>query len=162
MTRYFCTARSPRPSSLAVLPRLTPTATSARVSTSLKSLDVWELGLKTKLRNRSIRWNSAVFFYDYTDQQVPFQFFDPNTTLLQTSVVNAGKTEVKGFETDIVWRSAFIDGLTASLGYTFTDAEFTDFNLAEILDPGWWTVKPVQSRQGGQRRRRLHGSRRHR
>ena len=114
-----------------------------------EKLDVWELGLKTEMRDRSIRWNSAIFFYDYTDQQVPFQFFDPNTSLLQTSVVNAGKTEVKGFETDLIWRSAFLEGLSVGLSYTFTDAEFTDFNLAKILGPAGGSVSAFNRAKAG-------------
>jgi outer membrane receptor protein involved in Fe transport len=98
-----------------------------------EKLDVYELGLKTTLRDRSIRWNSAVFFYDYTDQQVSYEFISSTTGRLQTTIINAGKTEIKGFETDLVWKSAFVDGLRVALGYTFTDAEFTDFNLSEIL-----------------------------
>ena len=98
-----------------------------------EKLDVYELGLKTTLRDRSIRWNSAAFFYDYTDQQVSYEFISPTTGRLQTTIINAGKTEIKGFETDLVWNSAFVDGLRVSFAYTFTDAEFTDFNLGEIL-----------------------------
>jgi outer membrane receptor protein involved in Fe transport len=100
-----------------------------------EKLDVYEVGFKSTFRDRSIRWNSAVYFYDYTDQQVPFQTPSASTGLLQTFIVNAGKTEITGFETDIVWRSAFIDGLSVSLGYTHSNAEFTDFNLANILAP---------------------------
>ncbi len=98
-----------------------------------EKLDVYELGLKSTLRDGSIRWNSAAFLYDYTDQQVPYQFVNPTTGLFLTRIINAGKTEVKGFETDLVWNSAFIDGMSVALAYTFTDAEFTDFNLSEIL-----------------------------
>lgn len=98
-----------------------------------EELKAYELGWKSEFRDSSIRLNGAFYFYDYTDQQVPFQFFSPTTNLLQTSIVNAGETEIKGFETDLVWRSAFVDGLSVSLGYTYTDAEYTDFNLSEIL-----------------------------
>jgi len=100
-----------------------------------EKLDVYELGFKSTFRDRSIRWNSAVYFYDYTDQQVPFQTISQSTGLLQTFVINAGKTEITGFETDVVWRSAFVDGLSVALGYTHSDAEYTDFNLATILAP---------------------------
>ncbi len=98
-----------------------------------EKLDAWEIGFKSDFRDRSIRMNAAAFFYDYTDQQVPYQSIDPNTGLLQTTVINAGKTEIKGAEIDLIWNSAFIDGMSARLSYTFTDAEFTSFNLAEIL-----------------------------
>ena len=114
-----------------------------------EKLDAWELGFKGSFRDRSIRWNGAFFYYDYTDQQVPFQFFSEGTTLLQTGVINAGETEIKGFETDLVWRSAFLDGLSVNLGYTFTDAEFTSFNLEEILAPTGATVSSFNRAKAG-------------
>ncbi|MGB5512581.1 MAG: TonB-dependent receptor, partial [Woeseiaceae bacterium] len=98
-----------------------------------EKLDVYELGLKTTVRDGSIRWNSAAFLYDYTDQQVPYEFISPTTGRLQTTIINAGKTEIKGFETDLVWNVAFVDGMSLALAYTFADAEFTDFNLSKIL-----------------------------
>lgn len=98
-----------------------------------EELDAYEVGIKTEFRDRSIRFNAAAFFYDYTDQQVPFQFISPTTGLLQTSVINAGETEIKGFEVDLTWNSAVVDGLSANLSYTHTDAEFTSFNQADIL-----------------------------
>ena len=98
-----------------------------------EKLDAYELGFKSDWRDRSIRLNAAAFFYDYTDQQVPYQFISPTTGLLQTTVINAGETEIKGFEVDLIWNSAFIDGMSARLSYTHTDAEFTSFNLSQIL-----------------------------
>lgn len=98
-----------------------------------EELDAYELGIKSYFRDRSIRLNAAAFFYDYTDQQVPYQFISPTTGLLQTTVINAGETEIKGIEFDLTWNSAFLDGLSANLSYTYTDAEFTSFNLANIL-----------------------------
>ena len=114
-----------------------------------EELEAYELGWKSEFRDRSIRWNGAFYFYDYTDQQVPFQFQSPTTGLLQTGVVNAGETEIKGFETDLIWRSAFIDGLTVSLGYTYTDAEYTDFNLANILVPQGGSVSDFNRAKAG-------------
>ena len=114
-----------------------------------EKLDAFELGWKSQFRDRSIRWNGAFFYYDYTDQQVPFQFLSPSTGLLQTGVVNAGETEISGFETDLIWRSAFVDGLSVALGYTFTDAEFTNFNLEEILTPAGGTVSAFNRAKAG-------------
>jgi len=98
-----------------------------------ESLDAYEIGFKSDFRDRSIRLNAAAFYYDYTDQQVPYQFTDPTTGLLQTSVINAGETEIRGVEMDLTWNSAFLDGMSARLSYIYTDAEFTSFNLSEIL-----------------------------
>jgi iron complex outermembrane receptor protein len=114
-----------------------------------EKLDAYELGFKADFRDRSIRWNGAAFFYDYTDQQVPFQFLSPLTGQFQTSIVNAGKTEIKGFETDLVWNSAFLEGLSVQLSYTFTDAEFTDFNLAKILAPLGGTASTFNRAKAG-------------
>ncbi|MCH9695353.1 MAG: TonB-dependent receptor [Gammaproteobacteria bacterium] len=98
-----------------------------------EKLDTYEFGFKSTLRDRSIRLNAAAFFYDYTDQQVPYQFISPTTGLLQTTVINAGETEIKGYEVDLTWNSAFLEGLSARISYTHTDAEFTSFNLTDIL-----------------------------
>jgi len=98
-----------------------------------EELDAYEIGFKSDFRDRSIRLNAAAFLYDYTDQQVPYQFISPTTGLLQTTVINAGETEIKGAEIDLTWNSAFLEGMSMNLSYTFTDAEFTSFNLANIL-----------------------------
>lgn len=98
-----------------------------------EELDAYEFGFKSDFRDRSIRLNAAAFYYDYTDQQVPYQFISPTTGLLQTTVINAGETEIKGAEFDLTWNSAFIEGMSMNLSYTYTQAEFTSFNLANIL-----------------------------
>ena len=98
-------------------------------------LEVLELGLKTEFPARALRWNTSAWVYDYTDQQVPFQFISPTTGRFQTSIVNAGATEVRGWDTDLLWSPEFAGGLSLALGYTFADAVFTDFNLNRILAP---------------------------
>ncbi len=100
-----------------------------------EELEVLELGVKTEFPARSLRWNASAWVYDYTDQQVPFQFISPTTGRFQMAVVNAGATEIRGWDTELLWRPAFVDGLSLRLGYTFADAEFTDFNLDRILAP---------------------------
>lgn len=100
-----------------------------------KSEELWayEIGYKSLWRNNSIRFNAAAFFYDYTDQQVPYFFTDPATGLLNSTVLNAGETEVTGAEFELVWNSAFVDGLSITASYVYSDAEYSDFNTREIL-----------------------------
>ncbi|MDJ0700295.1 MAG: TonB-dependent receptor [Woeseiaceae bacterium] len=114
-----------------------------------EKLEAYELGFKSDFRRGSIRWNGAVFYYDYTDQQVPFNFLSPTTGRFQTSIVNAGETEITGFETDLVWNSALVDGLSVRLSYTFTDAEFTNFNLNEILAPAGGSASTFNRAKAG-------------
>ena len=96
-----------------------------------EELETWEFGVKSDLLNSSLRINAAVFYNEYTDQQVPYFFTDPMSGLLNSTVINAGKTEIKGFEVQSSWRPT--DPLTLSLAYTYVDAEYDDFNTAEIL-----------------------------
>lgn len=100
-----------------------------------EQLEVYELGVKGEFRDRSIRWNTSIYAYDYTDQQVPFQFLSPTTGRFQTAVVNAGATQIRGWDSELLWRSAFVQGLSVGVGFTFADAQFTDFNLNRILAP---------------------------
>lgn len=99
------------------------------------SEQVWayEVGYKSLWRNNSVRFNAAAFYYDYTDQQVPYFFTDPATGLLNSTVLNAGETEVKGAEFELVWNSAYVEGLSATVSYVYSDAEYSDFNTREIL-----------------------------
>jgi iron complex outermembrane receptor protein len=96
-----------------------------------ENLDTYEIGVKSDWLNGTLRVNAAAFYNDYTDQQVPYFFTDPFTGLLNSTVINAGETEISGFEIETSWRP--IEGLTLNLAYTYLDAEYSDFNTREIL-----------------------------
>lgn len=98
-----------------------------------EELWAYEIGYKSLWRDGSIRFNAAAFYYDYTDQQVPYFFTDPATGLLNSTVLNAGETEITGAEFELVWNSAFVDGLSVTASYVYSDAEYSDFNTREIL-----------------------------
>jgi iron complex outermembrane recepter protein len=98
-----------------------------------EELWAYEIGYKSLWRDNSIRFNAAAFYYDYTDQQVPYFFTDPVTGLLNSTVLNAGETEITGAEFELVWNSAFVDGLSMTASYVYSDAEYSDFNTREIL-----------------------------
>jgi iron complex outermembrane receptor protein len=96
-----------------------------------EKLDTYEIGIKSDWLNDTLRVNAAAFYNDYTDQQVPYFFTDPLSGLLNSTVINAGETEVSGFELETTWRP--IEGLALNLAYTYVDAEYSDFNTREIL-----------------------------
>ena len=114
-----------------------------------EELEVVEFGFKTEFPARSLRWNASAWVYDYTDQQVPFQFISPTTGRFQTAIVNAGATEIRGWDTDLLWQPGFMAGLSLRLGYTFADAEFTDFNLNRILAPVGGTASSFNRAKAG-------------
>ncbi len=90
----------------------------------------YELGAKTQWFDNMLQANVALYFNDYDDRQVGVTVRDPVSGWASAGVVNAGSAETKGFEVDLTWRP--IDPLTLSAAYSYTDAEFTNFDFTEI------------------------------
>ena len=94
-----------------------------------EKLKVFEFGVKSQWPVlKGLTLNGAVYFYEYTDQQVGVQVEAGNFTT--TQIVNAGETTIDGFEFDANLRVS--EKLSVSLAYVFSDAEYDDFNLSEI------------------------------
>jgi iron complex outermembrane recepter protein len=90
-----------------------------------ESVKSYELGAKTELFDRLIRFNLAAYIMDRTDSQVDFNFFipQPNGTVRNTlETVNAeGTTKIKGIEADVTLRPT--DSLSFGLSYAYTDVK---------------------------------------
>lgn len=86
---------------------------------------VYELGAKTTWLANRVQVNGALFFDDYDKKQISTQVTDPTTGLLTTRTVNGGKAEVLGLELEVSWQAT--DHLLLNAGYTWLDAEWTDF-----------------------------------
>ncbi|HSD74850.1 MAG TPA: TonB-dependent receptor [Steroidobacteraceae bacterium] len=86
----------------------------------------YELGTKNLLLDGRLSVNAAVYYIDWTNQQLTTTFFFP-TGGTQSYITNAGKSEVKGFEFEMQWRVT--EHFSAGLNYAYTDAEFV-----ELLD----------------------------
>ncbi len=82
----------------------------------------YELGYKSTWWDNRLQLNLAAFYSEYTDMQIQ-QILD-NSKIYLTDVFNAGESEIKGFELDLV--AVPLPGLTTSLAYGFTDAQFTE------------------------------------
>ncbi len=79
----------------------------------------YELGVKSTLADNRVTLNAAVYYIDWTDVQ---QFNRLACGFQYTA--NAGEAESKGFEVEMA--AAITDGLTATVGVGYTDAEITD------------------------------------
>jgi len=79
----------------------------------------YEVGFKSELFDRRLRFNVAGFYMDYTDKQeqtrVDFEF----------KVGNAAEAETKGIEVEFV--ALPLPNLMLSGGIGYTDAEYTDW-----------------------------------
>mgnify|MGYP000945228222 CR=1 FL=1 len=96
-----------------------------------ETLVAYELGLKTTLLDRHLRFNAAVFQSNYKNIQINVQS-DP-TNISRTDVLNAGKARIRGAELDL--SAVPIDGLTINLSYALLDAKYQqilDGNGAEV------------------------------
>jgi iron complex outermembrane receptor protein len=102
-------------------PELDALGVNPEEAVTYDSDELWsyELGVKSTLADNRITLNAAVYFIDWTDVQqlnrlaCGFQY-----------TANAGEAESKGFEVEMA--AAITDGLTATVGVGYTDAEITD------------------------------------
>ena len=95
----------------------------------------YELGWKTVLMDRKVRFNGAVYFIDWEDIQI--SHFDSRNVSLFTIVDNAGNAEIRGFEGDIEFRPTYQLSLHAA--FSFNDTELISVNPAfafVVADPG--------------------------
>jgi iron complex outermembrane receptor protein len=96
----------------------------------------YEIGLKNTFLDGDLLLNAALFYTDWTDQQVACQ--NPvtlgGTSTQRTYTCNVGQAQVLGLELDGVWQ--LTDHLTISGNYAYTDAtysKFVDDSLAATL-----------------------------
>lgn len=98
-----------------------------------EELWAYEIGAKTDLLDNRLRLNGAVFYNDYTNQQVPF-FVTNNIGVTNVSVTNAGESEVVGLEMEAIYRPSA--NWTFLLAYTHAETKFKDFNISDVGTPG--------------------------
>ncbi len=110
-------------------------------------LYAYELGAKGRLSGGALHWNSAVFYYDFKDQQVEDFIVDPVFGPLEANT-NAPRSELYGFESELLWQITSRFALTQGLG--FTDGRFKDFQGIDALavsaqdqDPDFQFFTPV-------------------
>ena len=91
-------------------------------------VDAYEFGIKSHWRALQLIVDAAVFYNDYTDQQIGVQLNQTgagDTIVAVPGIVNAGAVRTRGFEVTADWFPT--DRLNLSLGYAYTDATFRDF-----------------------------------
>ncbi len=86
----------------------------------------WEVGFKSDLLDRKLRFNAAAFYLDYKDLQVNQLLLVGGIPQFQTS--NAAKAESKGVELELTARP--VQGLDLAASYGYLDATFDDYQNA--------------------------------
>ena len=78
-----------------------------------EGLLAYEGGFKSRLFDRQLTLDGAVFYYDYTNKQVSGAVADPVFGAL-SALVNIPKSHVVGFELSGAWTPNFLPGLTVT------------------------------------------------
>ncbi|TAK53036.1 MAG: TonB-dependent receptor [Gammaproteobacteria bacterium] len=92
-------------------------------------VESWELGAKAVLLDGRARMNTALFFADYTDVQIPGSVvvLGPPVSFVGT-VTNAGAAEINGVEFEGSLR--FTEHFSGALSFGYMDAKYTEFVVA--------------------------------
>ncbi len=90
-------------------------------------LDAYEVGLKTELLDRRVRFNTSVFHYDYD-----------NIQLLQAipggaRILNAARARVRGWDNELT--VAPTTGITLNASFSLLDGKYTSFPNAPATFP---------------------------
>ena len=121
---YGTVANGNKPGFINANPLLDPSLLFADEEDSLN----FEFGVKNTLNDGRTTFNVALYFIDWTNQQLTM-----GATLSDgrpiTVVVNAGETEAKGLELEVA--HIFNEHFTAGFGYALNDATFVEFDDSE-------------------------------
>jgi iron complex outermembrane receptor protein len=106
---------------------LTPETVNGFDAETVKS---YELGLKGTAWDGRASYNLAVFYSDYSDQQITRQ--QPTVTgSIASFVDNAGASTIQGVELEGAF--AFTNNFSLTYGIGWTDAEFDEYNTFELV-----------------------------
>ena len=93
-----------------------------------ETLDAYEVGFKTELNDRTLRFNPSVFFYKYKDLQIT-SLIPPPLPI----IVNGSKAELYGVDLEAQWSPAA--GLSANFGAEWLHSKFTSYPNGNVSIP---------------------------
>ncbi len=101
-----------------------------------ETIDSWEVGLKSELLDRTLRFNVAGFYYTYKNVQVQYT----DTTTGQALVESADKARIWGVEAQLT--AAPSDNFTFNLGFNYLNSRYVDFISSGAFVPNTILVGP--------------------
>jgi iron complex outermembrane recepter protein len=90
-----------------------------------EKVDTFEVGLKADFLDRRLRTNFAAFYTNYRDMQVAQIYFDSKTNVQGNRILNAAKSEIKGFELEV--QAIPVEGLTLRGSLAYLDTKYKSF-----------------------------------
>jgi len=104
--------------------------------------DNFEIGLKSRLLDNSLVFNTAVFYQTYDDYQVDIQ----DDEGIGNSVKNAAKVKIQGVEAEFQWLATERLMLDGNLAYV--DARWDEYTDAGCLRPQFQSVACTENADG--------------
>ncbi|WP_232493310.1 TonB-dependent receptor [Novosphingobium kaempferiae] len=96
-----------------------------------EKVDTFEAGIKADFLDRHLRVNLAAFYTNYRDMQVAQIYFDGDTNTQGNRILNAGKSEIKGFELETT--AVPVEGMTLRASLAYLDAKYKEFLYGDPL-----------------------------
>ena len=104
-------------------------------------VDSFEIGARAEFFNNRLRINPTAFLAIYDDKQEEILTGVPGSTATATTVQNASKVGIAGFELEALARVTEDITLRGTFGYT--DAEFDEFLVPEVIGVNPQTGAPI-------------------
>ena len=125
---YATVARGNKPGVINADPRLPVEIQFATEESSWN----YEIGTKNTFMDGRVLFNLSAYYIDWKNQQLTTTY-GPTPTIPTTInyIVNAGRTHIKGFESEL--QVVLNENLTVGATYAMTDAKFVAFNDPEAL-----------------------------
>jgi iron complex outermembrane receptor protein len=89
-----------------------------------------EVGLKSRLLDRQLSFNAAVYYYRYSDLQVGANEISGATGALILRTLNAASANVYGVDLDATYEVPSVAGLTINTGVNYNHARYSAFSNA--------------------------------
>lgn len=90
-------------------------------------VDAYEIGLKSQWLDSMLQFNASIYRNEVEDLQLQ----SLEGTVAKT--INAASATINGADFELIW--AATDNLNLTLGAAYTDAEYDDFPLGQIITP---------------------------
>ncbi|WP_328799333.1 TonB-dependent receptor [Sediminihaliea albiluteola] len=104
--------------------------------------DNFEIGMKSRLFDNSLVFNTALFYQSYDDYQVDIQ----DEEGIGNSVQNAAKVKIQGIEAEFQWLAT--DQLRIDGNLSYVDARWDEYADAECLRPQYQAIACTQNPNG--------------
>lgn len=99
-------------------------ASQANVLFQPEEITAYEVGLKSEFLDRTLRFNVAGFYYDYTNLQVS-RIVDLGGGAAASLITNAAASTIKGIEVEILARPS--PNIDVSIAYGYLDAAYDEY-----------------------------------